>query len=102
MIKFSINNYECDKWSPREWDKYTNDGISKDYVINYMNQYLGDIIYEVMDINYLTLKKTYIIDVYYLEQKVIRYYISDRDYYIGHFINRNLLTRMVLLDKILE
>lgn len=103
MIQFFINNYDNGRWSPRDWDKYTNDVVSKEYVIDYMRTRYGDY---SMRINYLTLRGHYIIEMYpsKLDRDVIRYCISeDKTYSLDDiWIDRKILMRQVILDNILE
>jgi len=102
MIQFFINNYDDGRWSPRDWDKYTNDVVSKEYVIDYMRTRYGDY---PMKINYLTLRSHYIIDMYpsEVDKDVIRYYISDKNYTLDDiWVDRKILMRQVILDNILE
>lgn len=103
MIQFFINNYDDGRWSPSDWDKYTNDVVSKEYVIDYMRTRYGDY---PMKINYLTLRGHYIIEMYpsEVDSDVIRYYISeDKNYNLDDiWVDRKILMRQVMLDNILE
>jgi len=101
MIQFFINNYDDGRWSPSDWDKYTNDVVSKEYVIYYMRSRYGDY---PMKINYLTLRSHYIIEMYPSKLDSIRYYISeDKNYRLEDiWIDRKILMRQVILDNILE
>jgi hypothetical protein len=100
MIQFFINNYDNGRWGPSDWDKYTNDVVSKEYVIDYMRTRYGDY---PMIINYLTLRGHYIIDMYPSEVDSIRYYISDKNYTLHDiWIDRKILMRQVILENILE
>ena len=104
MIRFFINNYEEGKWGPRDWDKYVNNLIKKEYVIDYIRSHYGNY---PMVICYLTKRDYYIIDIYPFGLDSIefnRYYISDYEINISDsiWIDKKILTRQVLLDKILE
>ena len=103
MIKFLIKYYDSDHWSPRDWDKYTNDPVTKEYVIDYMKSRYGDYI---MVINYLTIRGHYIIDTYSSEEgnKVNRYYITEHkhEYSNNIWIDRKILLRESILDKLLN
>ena len=98
MIKFLINNYDG-YWSPRDWDKYTNDPFNKEYVIDYMSKY----IYNDIIINYLTISGDYIIELYNKAEHKC-YYISDsyNSFSDAIWINKKVLLRESILNNIMD